>query len=162
MAKAAQDFVIRDFRPTDAGAVLRLIYDTIDISYAEAYPPRAVDFFKQFHSEDRLLNRHQEGTVLVIEQDGKPVATGALVEQEIFAVFVDPDHQHRGYGKALMQELEARAARQGCAHSELSVSLPSLKFYQSLGYQILEERSRDVGEGQHLDFWKARKALLSA
>lgn len=155
-----QQFRIRDFKGPDLHAVLRLIHDTIDISYAKAYPPRAVRFFKEFHSEEKLLARHHAGTILLIEQDGEPVATGALVDDEIFAVFVHPRFQNRGYGRAMMRELEARAVHQGCEHSELSVSLPSLEFYQSLGYQVLEECSRDVGEGQRLAFWKARKALV--
>ncbi len=153
---------IRDFRPSDLARVVRLIHDTIDVSYAEAYPPRAVEFFKAFHSEEKLLGRHKAGTILVIEHRDKPVATGALVEAEILAVFVHPEFQNRGYGKGLMRELETRAANQGCSHSELSISLPSREFYQSLGYQFLEERSRDVGEGQRLDFWKARKTLVKS
>ncbi len=150
---------MRNFRPSDLDGVLQLIHDTIDVSYAEVYPPRAVQFFKQFHSKEKLLNRHHAGTILVIEQSGEAVATGALADGEIFAVFVHPEHQSRGYGKALMRELEDRAAKQGCEHSELSVSLPSRDFYQTLGYSIVEECSRDVGEGQRLDFWKARKSL---
>ena len=30
---------------------------------------------------------------------------------------------------------------------------------ESLGYKVVEEKSRDVGEGQRLDFWKAVKQL---
>jgi hypothetical protein len=44
----------------------------------------------------------------------------------------------------------------------LSVSLPSRRFYEALGYEIVEERSIDVGEGQRLDFWQAHKALALA
>ena len=58
-----------------------------------------------------------------------------------------------------MQRLEDQARAEGVVESELSVSLPSLKFYQRLGYEIVEERSRDLGEGQRLDFWAARKTL---
>jgi hypothetical protein len=58
-----------------------------------------------------------------------------------------------------MRELEDRPKARGCTDSELSVSLRSRGFYESLGYQMVEEGSIDVGEGQHLDFWKARKSL---
>ena len=37
---------------------------------------------------------------------------------------------------------------------------PQKGFCESLDYKIIEEKSRDVGEGQRLDFWKAVKALL--
>lgn len=96
---------------------------------------------------------------MVVEQDGNVIATGAIVSNNIFGVFVHPDLQHKGHGGTLMRELENKAKAKGCKESELSVSLPSRGFYESLGYEMLEECSIKVGEGQHLDFWKARKSL---
>ena len=151
---------VRRFRDADVGVLRKLICETIDVSYARVYPPRAVAFFKTFHAEEKILDRGRRGTVLVAEKDGEIVATGSLVDGEIFAVFVHPDHQQAGLGKALMRALEEQAMASGVAQSELSVSLPSKRFYESLGYEIVEDRSRDLGEGQRLDFWKARKRLM--
>lgn len=125
------------------------------------YPPRAVAFFKQFHAEPRIMERGRIGRVLVAYKGGELIATGSLVEGEIFAVFVHPDHQGAGLGKALMKRLEDHARATGATESVLSVSIPSKAFYEGLGYEIIEARSRDVGEGQQLDFWKARKPLLA-
>ena len=150
---------IRRFEDTDIGALKRLILETIDASYAGVYPPRAVEFFKEFHAEEKILQRSRAGTVLVVEEDGELTATGSMVDGEIFAVFVAPNVQQGGRGKALMAALEQAARDSGVTVSELSVSLPSMKFYQGLGYEITEERSRDLGGGQRLDFWKARKWL---
>ena len=58
-----------------------------------------------------------------------------------------------------MERLEAAARAAGVTESVLSVSLPSKRFYEGLGYEIVEERSRHLGEGQRLDFWKAKKRL---
>lgn len=58
-----------------------------------------------------------------------------------------------------MKALEDEARASGVTEIALSVSLPSKRFYESLGYKIVEEKSRDVGEGQRLDFWKAVKQL---
>lgn len=33
---------IRAFRDADIGALRRLIFETIDVSYAPVYPPRAI------------------------------------------------------------------------------------------------------------------------
>ena len=158
----APSLKIRRFRKPDLGPLRQLIHATIDLSYAEVYPPRAVAFFKTFHSKEKILARSAAGTVLVIEEEGGLTATGSLVEGEIFAVFVHPRFQQGGRGKALMLALEDEARAQGVTESELSVSLPSLPFYRGLGYEIVEERSRDVGEGQWLDFWKAKKRLVAA
>ena len=58
-----------------------------------------------------------------------------------------------------MKVLENEARATGVTEIGLSISLPSKRFYESLGYKVVEERSRDVGEGQRLDFWKAAKQL---
>ena len=153
---------IRRLRDSDVASLRRLICDTINVSYAPVYPPRAVTFFKDFHGEPRITERARLGTVLVIEQAGDLIATGSLVDDEIFAVFVRPDHQRAGLGQALMSALEDRARASGVTESVLSVSLPSRRFYEALGYEMVQSCSRDLGEGQRLDFWKARKRLLPA
>ena len=151
---------IREFRKSDLVTVRRLIHQTIEVCYSGVYPPRAVQFFKEFHSEETIMERHRKGEILVVEQHGNVIATGAIVGSEILGVFVHPEFQHNGYGEALMLELENRAKARGCTKSELSVSLPSRRFYEHLGYNISEECSIDVGEGQHLNFWKASKPLM--
>ncbi len=154
-----KDTTIRQFRDSDIGSLQRLIHETIDINYTDVYPPRAVRFFKAFHSEQKILERSRTGTVLVMDEAGELSATGSMVAGEIFAVFVHPGFQHGGRGKALMRVLEDRARAEGMTESELSVSLASKAFYLGLGYEIVEERSKDVGGGQRLDFWTARKRL---
>jgi ribosomal protein S18 acetylase RimI-like enzyme len=150
---------IREFRESDLVSVRNLIHQTIDVCYSGIYPPRAVQFFKDFHSDEKIVERHRNGDLLVVEQDGRLVATGARVGSDIFGVFVHPAFQRQGHGAALMRELENRARAKGCTESELSVSLPARAFYESLGYEMLEECSTDVGGGEHLDFWKAKKSL---
>lgn len=152
---------IRLFEESDVAALRRLICQTIDVSYAPVYPPKALDFFKTFHAEEKIRERAQRGTVLVAEADGDLLATGSLLDGEIFAVFVHPDRQGRGLGKALMERLEEDARTAGVTESLLSVSLSSKRFYEGLGYEIVEERSRDLGDDQRLDFWKAKKRLVA-
>jgi GNAT superfamily N-acetyltransferase len=150
---------IRRFREPDLGQLVRLISETIGISYADVYPARAVQFFKHFHSEKKIADRSKTGTTLVVEEGGELVATGSLVDSEILAVLVHPRLQGGGRGKALMQALENEGRASGVTEIGLSISLPSRTFYEGLGYKIVEEKSRDVGEGQRLDFWKAVKRL---
>jgi GNAT superfamily N-acetyltransferase len=121
--------------------------------------PRAVQFFKDFHSEEKIADRSKNGTTLVVEEDGELVATGSLVHGEILAVFVHPRLQKGGRGKVLLKALENEARASGVTEIGLSISLSSKRFYESLGYKVVEEISRDVGEGQRLDFWKAVKQL---
>jgi len=71
---------LRPFEPPDLVAVHRLICDTIDACYSAAYPPRAVAYFKQFHSPEAIMRRAETGTVLVAQQAGEFLGTGTLVK----------------------------------------------------------------------------------
>ncbi|MEI6727959.1 MAG: GNAT family N-acetyltransferase [Actinomycetes bacterium] len=143
----------------DVAPIQRLIHATIDASYAGVYPPLAVRYFKAFHSVDRILERQAAGAVLVAEQDGRLVATGALAGADISGVFVHPELQKRGIGGQVMDRLEGDAALAGRDSVRLDVSLPSRGFYESRGYRLLESCSIDVGGGERLDYWKAEKWL---
>jgi GNAT superfamily N-acetyltransferase len=105
------------------------------------------------------MERSQTGEVLVVESGGTIVATGSLLANEIQAVFVRPDIQRLGYGKMIVSELERRSKARGLSEVVLSISLPSKEFYVALQYEVLTSCSLDVGDGQHLDYWKGRKFL---
>ena len=150
---------VRQFRQPDVVPLRQLIHHTIDECYTTAYPPRAVQFIRDFHSDAKILERHREGEILGVEQRRKIIGTAAMVAGEIFGVFVHPEFQRKGIGSMLMRQLEARAVARGYDEAVLSVSLPSRAFYEHLGYEVTEDRSIDVGEGEILYFWQARKAL---
>lgn len=158
----SSDMSVRSFEAADLTPVHELIHHTIDVCYSGVYPPRAVSFFKEFHSLDKILGRHATGEVLVVEHDGSVVATGALVGGDITGVFVHPEFQGRGIGGQVMDRLEGIARARGRSSVELSVSLPSRGFYESRGYQVLESRSSDVGGGDRLDYWAAEKPLVES
>ena len=151
--------IVRQTRLSDLGAVRELIHHTIDVSYHGFYPPRAIQFFKEFHSETAILNRHRYGGILVAEKDGSLTGTGALMGAEILGVFVHPDFQRFGFGRNIMDALEQKAVSRGAGEIELSVSLPSRKFYETLGYDIIAGCTVDVGNGEQLNYWQARKLL---
>jgi len=158
---SGQDFTcIRRFKVSDVRVVRELIHYTIDVSYFPVYPPRAIQFFKDFHSEAKIIERHQKGEILVAENNGKVIGTGSIVCADILGVFVDTGFQHQGHGQSLMRALEKKAIANGISEVVLSVSLPSRRFYESLEYEIIEDCTIDVGEGQRLDYWEAKKTLM--
>jgi GNAT superfamily N-acetyltransferase len=67
--------------------------------------------------------------------------------------------QRGGRGKGLMKALENEARARGVTEIGLSISLTSKRFYESIGYKVVQERSRDVGEGRLSHFWKAVQQL---
>jgi len=150
---------LRPCRATDLESVHDLIHATIDASYTDVYPPRAVRFFQDYHTPQRILKRQAQGHTVVAELDSRLVATGAIVGNHIMAVFVDPHCQRHGVGAQVMDALEDMARAAGQPRVHLDVSLPSLGFYSSRGYSHMQSCSIDVGEGQRLDYWTAEKSL---
>ncbi|MCU0724077.1 MAG: GNAT family N-acetyltransferase [Planctomycetes bacterium] len=150
---------IRRARPGDLPGVLRLVHGTIDACYAGVYPPNAVRRFKELHTEAQIAEDARAGITLVAEADGQTVGTGTVVGDHVKRVFVDPTMQGRGVGRAIMARLEEEARRGGVPEIRLEVSIPSRKFYETLGYADFTDSSWDVGDGQRLLFWTAGKGL---
>ena len=68
----------------------------------------------------------------------------------VYHLAVAPEHRRRGYGRAMMQEAEARLRRLGCPKLNLQVRATNaevIEFYRQLGYQI-EDR---VSFGKRLE-----------
>ena len=149
--------VILSIAESDISAIQQLIYRTIDYSYSPVYPPQVLKFFRDFHSMDRISDRCRRGAVLKGVINGGLAATGAFLDGEILGVFVIPEYQRLGLGRSIMLELEKVAVDRGYAQVSLSVSLPSRRFYEGLGYQIVETCSHPVADGACLDYWKAQK-----
>ena len=111
--------MIRPFKRTDLNALHRMICKTIDASYSGVYPPRAVAFFKEHHSEKNIIERSAVGEILVLtsERDASILATGSLKGSEIIGVFVRPDHQRQGYEESVMTNLEKKRWKRGFQRS---------------------------------------------
>ncbi|MBM9606641.1 hypothetical protein [Desulfopila inferna] len=54
-----------------------LIRDTIAASYVVVYPPRAIEFFLNYHTDDSISRRNESGVVIVAEWGSEIVATGS-------------------------------------------------------------------------------------
>ena len=153
------DVKIRNFKSSDLGVIKNLIGNTVDACYSNVYPKEAIKFFKNYHSDENVLKNAKEGYTIVLEKDNKIIGTGTIVDDHIMRVFVDPEFQKLGLGKLVMQKLEEKALSTGVRIVKLDASLPSKKFYDSLGYVLLEETFLEVENGKRLDYYKMEKSL---
>jgi len=150
---------LRAFAPRDLSAVSAMIHRTIDVSYAGVYPPLAIAHFHEHHTADKIAADAEQGYAVVLERDGRIVATGTLVGDDVRRVYVDPACQGQGLGTAIMRALEDRARGDGIAQIELYSSVVAKPFYDRLGYAVGEEGAGDVGEGQVLRYFRMVKRL---
>ncbi len=150
---------IREFRPSDLAVVKRLILRTIDICYAEVYPKEAVQFFEDWHCDEKILEDANKEYTIVLEKNNQIVGTGTILEDEIKRLFVEAKLQKQGLGKFIMRKLEEKAASLGIDVIKLDASIPSKEFYDSLGYVTLEETFLEVENGKRLEHYKMEKSL---
>jgi citrate lyase synthetase len=154
-----KDISIREFRASDLRVVKGLICNTIDICYSNVYPQEAVRFFKDWHCDESVLKDANEGHTIVLEKDSRIIGTGTIVGNEIKRVFVGPPFQKNSFGKLIMRKLEKKAHLQGVSTVKLDASLPSKRFYDSLGYVTIEETFLEVENDKRLDYYKMEKPL---
>ena len=154
-----QNTQIRKFHEKDLQSVYRLIQNTIDISYHKAYPKEAIEFFKDYHSEEHILNDAVTGYTVVAECESDVLGTGTLFGTNIRRVFVNPLHQCKGIGRLIVQDLERRVLVGKIATLDLEASLVSRQFWESMGFTVQREDYVQVRKGQKLCYYRMIKTL---
>jgi ribosomal protein S18 acetylase RimI-like enzyme len=136
---------LRRYRPEDAEAVWDLHVTALAAVDALA-PPGPHDADLQAIESVYLDGR---GEFLVGTVGDRPVAMGALRAHpsgsaELKRMRVHPDHQGRGFGRAVLEALEARAAELGYTRVVLDTTpkqAAAIALYRKTGYTLLEERA---------------------
>jgi GNAT superfamily N-acetyltransferase len=153
------DLTTKKLKSSDVDTVRGMIQNTIDVCYSSHYNREAIKFFKDYHNNKNILKGAKKGYTLVLEKNNQLVATGTIIDNHIMRVFVDPVFQKNGFGKLIMQKLEEKALSAGVSVVKLDASLPSKRFYDSLGYVTLEKTFLEVENGKKLDYYKMEKTL---
>ena len=114
-----QNIRFRQMKTTDLEAVYELVQNTITVSYAGVYPPEAIEFFKNHHSQENIMKDIERGYIVVAESGGLLLGTGTIIETSIRRVFINPEYQHQGIGKIIANKLERKAKSAGLAKLDL-------------------------------------------
>jgi N-acetylglutamate synthase-like GNAT family acetyltransferase len=159
--KMAKNIHLRQMQKADLTAVYELVRNTIQISYADTYPPEAIAFFRNYHSQENILEDLKAAYIVVAESAGQIVGTGTLSGMDIGRVFIDPAHQHQGIGKMIAAELGRKARSTGLAKLERSSSLKAREFWESEGFEIVKEFALPVVNDKQLLYYEMTKTLLA-
>lgn len=92
----------------------------------------------------------------VVAEDDSGICGVGLIENdgEIQLCYVLPGKQSEGYGRALLESLEAQAKRWGLTRIRLKSTGPARAFYERHGYRSAGEPGRGFGITRPLPYAK--------
>lgn len=154
---------IRAARPGDARRIARLDVETWRAAYAGIL---ATSFLVGLSAQRRevgwaaVIEREPRDVRVAVDGDGTIVGFGSCGRNrggdgqvgEVFTLYVGPDWQNQGIGRALLLALFERLVAQGCASAIIWVlrDNPGRFFYRRLGGREVRRKSFIVG-GKRLE-----------
>lgn len=121
----------------DADAISRTVTRALRETNAADYAPEIIEAAAANFSSEKVRSRFADRITLVATQSGRVVGTASLQKRTARTVFVDPEHQARGIGTALMQAVEQAAVAQGTEVLTVPSSVTAEGFYRNLGFVAL-------------------------
>lgn len=140
----------------DLDIVRKITQSTIKAIYPRYYPAGAVQFFCDHHKDENIIKDLKEGIVYLLKTDDEYVGTVTIKGNEINRLFVLPEHQHKGYGKRLLDFAEALIMKE-YSSIVMDASLPAKTIYHKRGYKEKEYHIIDTGYGDYLCYDVMRK-----
>ena len=158
----SQQIRLRQMKQADLQSVYELVQNTIQVAYADVYPPEAIEFFKNYHNRENMLKDLETGYIVVAEADEQILGTGTLLGTNVRRVYIPPEHQRQGIGKLVVKELERKAKSAGLEKLDLSASPKSRRFWESAGFGLLGEFFLPVAKEKKLIYYEMTKNLRSS
>ena len=157
---------IRRFEESDAAAVSELIRTTLQLSNARDYPAEMIDALVEKETPEYILQTALWTHFYVAMDDEGIVGCGAIGpyrdkpdESGLFSIFVHPDHQGKGVGRAVMETLEKDEFALRAKRIEIAASVTGLPFYQRMGYSF-KNGNAELDEERLYRLEKFRKTIV--
>ena len=135
--------IIRRLKEEDAQAVSDLIITTIRISNVGDYPAESMEELIKTQTPEHVLQRASWTHFYVAEEAARIIGCGAIGsywgkedESSLFSIFVHPDCQGNGIGRAIVETLEQDEFALRARRIEIPASITGLPFYRKLGYDF--------------------------
>jgi putative acetyltransferase len=151
---------VRKLEPGDVPAVAALFTETVRSINARDYGPEQLEAWAPRPPDVVVWERSLSGrTAVVAEVDGEVAGFGDLGDGGYLdRLYVHRDHQRTGVATALVEALEAEAARRGAAEVTADASITALPFFERRGYEMLA-RQEKLHRGVRFTNYRVRKHL---
>ena len=131
--------VIRPASTGDAEGISRVIVAALRETNAKDYSEAVITRVEQGFSSAAVSDLLTRRVVFVAVDKGSIVGTASLDDQVVRTVFVDPERQGGGIGKALMVAVERAAVERGIARLAVPSSVTAESFYAKLGFHPVRD-----------------------
>ena len=132
---------IRRFKEEDAKEVSDLIRKTILISNTKDYPKDLMDALIETETPEHVLQRASWTHFYVVVDEQQIIGCGAIGpywgkedESSLFTIFVLPEYQGQGIGRAIIDTLEKDEHFLRAHRIEIPASITGVPFYLKMGY----------------------------
>lgn len=132
---------IRLFRDADAEPVAALIARTLREVNSRDYSPEFIEADVAALNAQEMRQRATWMHFYVVEEDGQIIGCGAIGpywgkqdESSLFNIFVLPEYQGKGVGRAIIQTLEQDEFFLRARRVEIPASITATPFYRKMGY----------------------------
>ena len=147
---------IRKYTKSDAKALLALYYYTVHATNIKDYNPDQVNAWAPTATEgigswnERLI--HEKA--VVAEAGNTIVGFGTLHDKgkSIGMLYVNPDFQGKGVGKALLKKLEKKIKKKGEGETTVEVSITARPFFESRGYHWVRDNKKMLNVAEFLNY----------
>ena len=132
---------IRRFKDEDAVEVSEVIRKTIRISNTKDYPEELMDELILSETPENVAGMASWTHFYVVCDGGKIIGCGAIGpywgredESSLFTIFVLPEYQGKGVGRAIIETLEKDEFFVRAKRIEIPASITGVPFYLKMGY----------------------------
>lgn len=123
----------------DVSAISQVIVTALRQSNAQDYTPEIIEELEKNFSPEAIGKLLVQREVFVATVEGEVVATASLDQDVVRSVFVDPRHQGRSLGKALIAMIESLALSAEVRVLRVPSSITAEGFYASLGFNKVRD-----------------------
>ncbi|MEW6437125.1 MAG: GNAT family N-acetyltransferase [Pseudomonadota bacterium] len=131
------EYLIRAARREDADTISRVIISALRETNARDYSEAVIARVELSFSLAAVLDLIERRLVFVAATGDDIVGTASLDGRIVRTVFVKPEYQNRGVGRALMTEVERVAIEKGVSVLEVPSSVTAEPFYAKLGFNAV-------------------------
>lgn len=150
-----EGIALRAARRADAEAIVSIHTRAVRISAASHYSEDEIDTWVSRMTVASCVEAMQSRSMLVAvtrDAESRVVGFGQLHPQEgvVEAIYIEPDYERRGIGRALAQALEAVAQKCDLRWLVADASLNAVPFYLALGFRRVALDRHEPAPGIHI------------